>query len=176
MARTLRYNRRVRYETDSGNDRAPNLVSGVKPAHQVMMARWSHNHRNAAQLNRKPYVIEGSFTRVELRGVLFSSLRETDQRRVSGSLLALTTGAQGACPMATQTIPPTPIECQTDAAAALRAARADARAARARQCRAQAWSIMFFVDACDDERAVAAWLAERAALIEEAERLEGGAS
>lgn len=78
--------------------------------------------------------------------------------------------------MSSSIVSPTPIECQTDAAAALRAARADARAARARQCRAQAWSIMFFVDACDDEAQVAAWLAERAALIEEAERLEGGAA
>lgn len=90
MSRTSRYNGHVRYEIDSGNDRALNLVSGVKPAHQVMIARWSHNHRNAAQLNRKPYVIEGSFTRVELRGVLFSNPRETDQQGVSGSLLALT--------------------------------------------------------------------------------------
>lgn len=85
-------------------------------------------------------------------------------------------GQREVSPMSSSIVSPTPIECQTDAAAALRAARADARAARARQCRAQAWSIMFFVDACDDEAQVAAWLAERAALIEEAERLEGGAA
>lgn len=82
--------------------------------------------------------------------------------------------------MRNQTISPESITCQTvpscDAAATLREARADALRARARQCRAQAWGITFIIDACDDERTVAAWLAERDALIREAERLEGGAA
>lgn len=61
-----------------------------------------------------------------------------------------------------------------DAALALERARRETRLERARQCRAQAWSILFFVDACDDERTIAAWLAERETLLREAERLEKG--
>jgi hypothetical protein len=59
-----------------------------------------------------------------------------------------------------------------DADAQLRAARRDTRMARARQCRFEAWLLLSRIDESIDERETAAWMTERAALLEAAERLE----
>lgn len=56
----------------------------------------------------------------------------------------------------------------------LRDARAARVAARVRQMRDRAWGITFIIDVCEDETIVSQWLAERDALIREAERLEKG--
>jgi hypothetical protein len=61
-----------------------------------------------------------------------------------------------------------------DANAQLRAARSAVRAERARQMRNRAWAIEFWLEACDDEKQVAAWLAERDALLEAADALDAG--